>query len=429
MHRRTSILFSLLLAFALAIGVVVLGVGTLGTSTITVLPGDSIQYAIDQAPSGAIICLTAGIWDENITISKSLILRGSGTNSTFLYAIDDGEARSVIRVTSDQEIDVRIEQLTIKGIRRQYEGANVEELDTLSRIVAGRRWDGIAADKAVNVTLADSTVTLCRHAIVLVTRSEKQASIVDMTLTPFEGHLSVVNSSISHSTDFGLYMIGGFASIVDSDFTENRDTMRVSDHGEIDAVSSHFDRNEGPIDISAYAYGSFTDCSISHNSGFGIFVATRRGVAIVDSRIENNDSVGMYAVGGQSVIMNSRISGNEYSGICAVHESEITITACTIAQNGEIVLWDGELLRNGDGITIEDSAHVTLIGNDIVDNAVFGVAFDERFDPFVGYVGGHGNRITGPSEVYGNGEAAVSPAELSFLKTSEGGELDRRSNP
>ena len=412
MHRRTNTLFSLLLTFALTIGVVVLGVGTTGTSTITVLPGDSIQYAINRAPSGAIICLTAGIWDECITISKSLTLRGSGATSTFLYAADDTEARSVIKITSDQEIDVRIEHLTIKGTRRQYEGMNVEELEPLSRIVAEMRWDGIAADKAVNVTIADSTVTLCNHAIILWTRGEK--------LMPFEGNLSMVNSIISQSK-YGLYMLGGNASVIGSSFLENDDTVRISSDGEIDAVDSYFDRNEGPIDISTHAYGSFTNCSISQNSGFGIFLMTTRGVSIANSRIENNGSVGVFAVAGQSTIMNSRISANG-DGILAGTESEISITDCTIAENG-VIGW------GGNGITIEDSAHVTLIGNDIVNNAGYGVALDERFDPFAGYVGGHGNRIIVPSEVDGNGEGAVSPAELNFLMTSEGGELDRRASP
>ena len=130
----------------------------------------------------------------------------------------------------------------------------------------------------------------------------------------------------------------------------------------------------------------------------------------------------MYAFAGQSAIINSRISGNAYDGIYAEYESEITITDCTIAENG-VIGW------GGNGITIEDSAHVTLIGNDIVDNAGYGVAFDERFDPFTGYVVGQGNRISGPSEGDGNGEGAVSQVELDFLMTSEGGKLDRRASP
>ena len=43
--------------------------------TITVQPGESIQAAIDKAPAGAVICLSAGVWEENIKIERSLTLR------------------------------------------------------------------------------------------------------------------------------------------------------------------------------------------------------------------------------------------------------------------------------------------------------------------------------------------------------------------
>jgi nitrous oxidase accessory protein NosD len=44
--------------------------------TVTVEPGQSIQEAINKAPAGAVICLTAGTWQENVVIEKSLTLRG-----------------------------------------------------------------------------------------------------------------------------------------------------------------------------------------------------------------------------------------------------------------------------------------------------------------------------------------------------------------
>jgi parallel beta-helix repeat protein len=52
--------------------------------TVTVRPGDSIQTAIDAAPEGAVICLTEGTWQENLTIMKKLIIRGAGWNKTVI---------------------------------------------------------------------------------------------------------------------------------------------------------------------------------------------------------------------------------------------------------------------------------------------------------------------------------------------------------
>jgi pectin methylesterase-like acyl-CoA thioesterase len=41
-----------------------------------VQPGESIQAAIDAALEGAVICLAAGEWQEDIAITKSLTLMG-----------------------------------------------------------------------------------------------------------------------------------------------------------------------------------------------------------------------------------------------------------------------------------------------------------------------------------------------------------------
>lgn len=40
--------------------------------------GESIQALIDLAEEGAVICLAAGTWNENIKLEKPLTLRGDG---------------------------------------------------------------------------------------------------------------------------------------------------------------------------------------------------------------------------------------------------------------------------------------------------------------------------------------------------------------
>ncbi len=64
----------------------VAGLGALAQPcTITVQPGESIQEAIDAAPEGATLCLAEGVWEEHITIEKSLTLCGAGAGQTALF--------------------------------------------------------------------------------------------------------------------------------------------------------------------------------------------------------------------------------------------------------------------------------------------------------------------------------------------------------
>lgn len=73
--------------------------------TVTVKPGESIQRAIDAAQEGAVICLAAGTWEENLEIKKSLTLRGAGQEQT--------KIKGDITIASDKVIEVKLEGLTI----------------------------------------------------------------------------------------------------------------------------------------------------------------------------------------------------------------------------------------------------------------------------------------------------------------------------
>ena len=82
--------------------------------TVTLVPGQSIWYAIKRASPGDVICLGPGTWRENLIIKKSLTIRGSGSDRTTI----DGSAnpgRPVILIDSNSEIKVTIEELRIIG--------------------------------------------------------------------------------------------------------------------------------------------------------------------------------------------------------------------------------------------------------------------------------------------------------------------------
>ncbi len=63
---------------------------------LTIRPGDSIQAVLNQAPPGAVICLEAGTWAENLTITKPVVLRGAGPSQTVVRGVE--LARPVVTV-------------------------------------------------------------------------------------------------------------------------------------------------------------------------------------------------------------------------------------------------------------------------------------------------------------------------------------------
>jgi hypothetical protein len=111
--RRTILIAVLVLGLAVAL----LSLGTSsGTQdqlpcTVTVQAGESIQAAIDKAEEGAVICLAEGTWEENLVIGKGLTLRGLGPEKSVIKGVKEGEP--VILISSDAEIEVIVEGLTI----------------------------------------------------------------------------------------------------------------------------------------------------------------------------------------------------------------------------------------------------------------------------------------------------------------------------
>ncbi len=84
--------------------------------TITVQPGESIQAALNAAPEDAVVCLSAGQWEEDIVIRKSLTLRGEGPASS-LIRTKDSEAGAAVVITSDgaEPVQAVIADLAVHG--------------------------------------------------------------------------------------------------------------------------------------------------------------------------------------------------------------------------------------------------------------------------------------------------------------------------
>ena len=177
------------MAVILGILVVVVGLSTsalfaqeVPEYTITVQPGESIQAAIDAAPEGAVICLPAGIWEENIKIEKSITLRGAGAE-TIIDGFKDGHP--VVWVMGPEEamqpISVQIEGLTIRGAEGSCADGD-----------KGIFADGMLIHGVTQAAITGSTISENgRHGIRLSDRARAE----------------ITNSTISENGEFGIVIV------------------------------------------------------------------------------------------------------------------------------------------------------------------------------------------------------------------------------
>lgn len=112
--------------------------------TVTVQPGQSIQKAIDEAKEGAVICLESGTWNENLTVKKSLTLRGAGHDLTILDGNNLGDAHGITIVTSNA-------QVTIRGLTVRNFGGDGLKLEGLTWAILER--NNIVKNKGYGVAL------------------------------------------------------------------------------------------------------------------------------------------------------------------------------------------------------------------------------------------------------------------------------------
>lgn len=163
--------------------------------TVTVQPGQSIQSAINGAKEGAVICLAAGAFEENIMITKSLALRGIGAEPEDVRIVGAKDGYPVVRIESDSEIEVVLEKLTAakaKGVECAAEDPRwicPDGIQALGKAkvtikgtqVSGNRYDGLDVKDSAQVSLTDSTVSDNQGG--LLVWSSAQVTLKNNTIT------------------------------------------------------------------------------------------------------------------------------------------------------------------------------------------------------------------------------------------------------
>ncbi len=203
--------------------------------TVTVQPGQSIQEAIDSAPEGAVICVSADnlpYW-ENLTIMKSLTLRGAGRDKTFLMGQDRNQP--AISIGSSTQLEVVLEDLTESWGPSEYPPLTIgveawgEAKVTLRNVEIRRNSYSIVVRNSAQVQLENSIVHTNRwgaifardSAQVLITDSHIYSGWASAVVALGSALVNITNSVLSDS-QYGL-VVGDFATVevLGSHFLDN----------------------------------------------------------------------------------------------------------------------------------------------------------------------------------------------------------------
>ncbi len=192
--------------------VAILSSGAIGSgATISVLPGEMIQSAMDAADEGDVISIQSGVYKENLVVNKQLTLKGEERGG-LKPAIDAGGDGSGISIDSDRVtiqdlvvinarigIDIQSSNNVIigndvrdswTGIAIRSSGGNVLEnnlvqdswrgiylKDSSKNVISGNavkdnRWSGIVLESSDNNTVVDNLISGNYQGLELINSEE-----------------------------------------------------------------------------------------------------------------------------------------------------------------------------------------------------------------------------------------------------------------
>ena len=276
---------------------------------------NSIQSAINAASPGATITIAAGTYDENVVVTKSVTLQGSGTSTVIVPAVSnpvcspgslcEGAASNIILVQAD---NVTIAKMKLEGDNPSLtSGVTVggKDIDARNGIITNHSlgtFNGLTVSK---VTVADvylrgiyassgGTFNFTHDTVENV-----QAEEASIAIFSFEGSGVVSHNKVSGANDA---ISANWSKGVQ--FLDNKVTNSGS--------GIHTDNNGGSGGTADLIQGN--KISACHVNGYGIFVFAPYVSATVSSNKITGCAVGLAAFGSQVSGQGPTFSGNKVDG-------------------------------------------------------------------------------------------------------------------
>lgn len=315
---------------------------------ISLRPGQSIQAAIDAAEESAVLVLSAGTFQENLRIDKSLTIRGAGPQSTIIQAIRPGPP--VIWIVG--EAQVVVENLAVQAGRGGHVSVELSSAGlfvqdraclTLRRAeISQNAASGIFAKDGAILILEDVNITEnIRYGIELFGQAQARALSARIFANKSGGvwlaegaFMEAEESAVFGNAGPGIWVRGqAKARLWRVEIRENRGPgVRGQDEAEVRALAARIAQNEeAGVTISDRA----------HFSAYGTFFEA------------NWDGLELW--GGSAFLQGCTVVGNRWDGIIGRGKATVTVQECQI------------LAGQGAGVSALGQAEITLRHNEIRD--------------------------------------------------------------
>lgn len=300
-----------------------------GTTAALKVPSQypTIQAAVDAARSGETIDVAGGSFSQQVTISKNLTLKGTGTGSTTIGAPKSLAARpiagqrSIVTVVGGARVS--IENLTIAGPRAP------------SCTAPADLNSGILVAQGATLELHSAAVTNVRDTPANCVGQETQAIAIGLSETNgtlSSGHATISNDVVSGYGDEGIAVVGSGSTatissnrIIGLGGSPARFVIGVIVHGTATATITHntiTDNRCTSVQGAVAASGKACGSGPQNHHGQGILV---------------------YKAGSGTVITSNKLSGNDVGIQLAFAPLCCTVSHNTLAGN----LFFGELVKDG----------------------------------------------------------------------------------
>jgi parallel beta-helix repeat protein len=370
--------------------------------SIMVKPGESIQRAIDAAKEGAVICLTAGMWEENVEIKKSLTLRGAGREQTKIKG--KGKGKPVIMIASNAKIEVTIEGLTAAEAKG-YGVAGKARVTITNSQISANKGDGIYIGGSAQATISNSQISGNEWDGIFIWGWAAQATITNSQISD-NGSMgidmggwaqaTITNSQLSDNGSDGIEMWGSAQATIENNTIQENKICGIWSSSDKPAQGKGNRMRGNGADLCGNAPaglriplvppttktqlsfpgpyptlqeaidalapgGVITIAAGEHLGGLTIWkpltlrgagreevkfmgavslISEAQGVQIEGVTITGSAFTGLL-LGGQAkaTITNSQVSGNKWSGIGVEASAQATISNSQISGNGKHGIW------------------------------------------------------------------------------------------
>lgn len=316
-------------------------------ATTSVDPGDSIQSAVDAASAGDTIKLSAGTYEQSVTIDKKLTLiapKGATIDGDSLNA-EDG---IIIDSSGITVSDVEVRRFNDDGIEVRANNAVLSNIT--ARLNDGR---GVEAESQIieSLTINDSRITGNSYTGLYVASDGAKVSI---TASHFSGNDQGIKTVDVDSVE-----------IAQSTVTDNSDYgANLENPQSVTATDSKF-RNNGDDGLLASTSGALGRETIIRNvtarlnSDNGIDIrgtADPDSVSIIDSYTADNDDNGVYVSAETVNVTHLEATNNGDGGLVADSKdpATVSVTDSVLSTNG------GSDYDYSHGLVIEDGSHTVI---------------------------------------------------------------------